>query len=54
LLNDSNFISSIVKSPSFTTNPLRYGTVTIRYNSLQLLREIKKEISDIAEELSDT
>jgi hypothetical protein len=53
-LNDSNFISTVVKSPSFTTNPLPYGTVTIRYNSLQLLRQIKKEISDIVEEISET
>jgi hypothetical protein len=37
-LDESNFISTVVKSPSFTTNPLPYGTVTIRYNSLQLLR----------------
>jgi hypothetical protein len=53
-LKDSNFIATVVKSPSFTTNPLRYGTVTIRYNSLQLLRQIKQEISDIAEEISET
>ena len=53
-LTDSHFISTVVKRPSFTSNPLPYGTVTIRYNSLQLLRQIKKEISDIAEEISAT
>jgi hypothetical protein len=53
-LDDSNFISTVVKSPSFTTNPLPYGTVTTRYNSLQLLRQVKKEISDIVEEISET
>jgi hypothetical protein len=53
-LNDANFISTVVKSPSFSKKPLPYGTVTIRYNSLRLLRQIKEEISDIAGETSET
>jgi len=53
-LNDSNFISTVVKDPSVSKRPLPYGTIAIRYNSLQLLRQIKKEISDIAEEISET
>jgi hypothetical protein len=51
-LKDSNFISTVVKSPSFTMNPLPYGTVTIRYNSLQLLRQVKREISHLKKEIS--
>jgi hypothetical protein len=53
-LNDSSFISTVMKDPSVSKKPLPYGTIAIRYNSLQLLREIKKEISDIAEETSAT
>jgi hypothetical protein len=54
LLNDSNFIATVVKSPSFTANPLPYGTVTIRYNSPRLLQQVKEEIPDVAEEISET
>jgi hypothetical protein len=53
-LNDANFISTVVKSPSFSRKPLRYGTVAIRYNSPQLLRQIKREVSDLARETSET
>jgi len=53
-LNDANFISTVVKSPSFSRKPLRYGTIAIRYNSLQLLRQVKEEISDLAEGISET
>ena len=53
-LNDANFISTVVKSPSFSKKPLRYGTIAIRYNSLRLLRQIKEEISDLAGEISET
>jgi hypothetical protein len=53
-LNDSSFISTVMKDPSVSKRPLPYGTIAIRYNSLQLLRQIKKEISDIAEEISET
>ena len=54
LLKDTNFISTVVRSPSFSKKPLPYGTVTIRYNSLGLLRQIKQQISDLAEEISET
>jgi hypothetical protein len=53
-LSDPNFISTVVKSPSFSKKPLRYGTIAIRYNSLQFLRQIKEEISNLAEEISET
>ena len=52
-LDDSNFISTVVKDPSATRKPLPYGTMAIRYNSLQLLREIKGEISDLANRISE-
>lgn len=48
-LKDANFISTVVKSPSFSKRPLRYGTIAIRYNSLALLRQIKEEISNLVE-----
>jgi hypothetical protein len=51
-LKDANFISTVVKSPSFSKKPLRYGTIAIRYNSLQLLRQVKEEISSLAAEIS--
>jgi len=51
-LGDANFISTVVKSPSVSRKPLPHGTVAIRYNSLQLLRQIKNDISDLAEEIS--
>lgn len=53
-LRDSNFISTVVKEPSFSKKPLPYGTVTIRYNSLDLLRQIKTEISDLVHSISLT
>jgi len=51
-LSDSNFISTVVKGHSLCRKPLPHGTVTIRYNSLALLREIKNEISVMAEGLA--
>jgi hypothetical protein len=53
-LSDASFISTVVKSPSFSRKPLPWGTITIRYNSLGLLRQIKEEISNLAEEISQT
>lgn len=52
-LKDFNFISTVVKDPSVSRKPLPHGTVAIRYNSLQLLRQIKEEISDLAERMSE-
>lgn len=54
LLTDSNFISTVVKSPSVSKRPLRYGTIAIRYNSVQLLRQMKEEISELAEQVSQS
>jgi hypothetical protein len=51
-LKDSNFITTTVKEPSVSKKPLPYGTVTIRYNSLELLREIKREIEGLPERVS--
>jgi hypothetical protein len=50
-LNDSNFMSASVRKTSPAKTPLPHGTITIRYNSIALLREIKKEISALADEL---
>lgn len=51
-LRDSNFISTVVKAPSFSRKPLPHGTLAIRYNSLQLLRQFNDEISELASELT--
>ncbi len=48
-LDDKNFISTTVKLPSVARKPLPYGTLTIRYNSLELLRQIKSDISHLIE-----
>jgi hypothetical protein len=48
-LRDSHFIATVVKKQSISRKHLLHGTVTIRYNSLALLREIKKEISAMTE-----
>ncbi len=51
-LRDSNFMCTIVKEQSLWKKPLPHGTVTIRYNSIALLQEIKREILVLAEKLS--
>jgi len=43
-LNDSSFLPTLVRTTSLAKRPLPHGTITIRYNSVQLLREIKKDI----------
>jgi len=48
-LKDIQFITTVVKSPSYSRKPLPHGTITIRYNSLALLRKIQAEISAIVE-----
>jgi len=40
------------ESPRVSRKPLHHGTIVIRYNSLQLLRQMKKEVSDLAEKVS--
>jgi hypothetical protein len=51
-LADSNFIAPSVKRTSPVRNPLPYGTVAIRYNSVELLRQINKDILKIITKLS--
>ena len=51
-LGSASFIATVVKKQSLVRNPLPYGTVSIRYNSLALLREIKQDISELATTLS--
>jgi hypothetical protein len=51
-LTDSNFIAPIVKPTSPVGNPLPYGAVAIRYNSVELLRQINKDILKIITKLS--
>ncbi len=51
-LKDSNFISTIVKRAGPVKRPLPHGTVTIRYNSVELLRRVKSDISDLADRIS--
>lgn len=51
-LDDSNFLQTIVKRPSIARSHLPYGTVTIRYNSIGMLRGLKREISDLVIHLS--
>jgi hypothetical protein len=50
-VDDSNFLPTVVKRSSQVRRPLRYGTVAIRYNSVDLLRQIKRDISDLVKQL---
>ncbi len=50
-LDDSNFISASLRRTSPARSPLPHGTLTIRYNSIELLLRIKRDISDLAQEL---
>jgi hypothetical protein len=50
-LEDCNFLPTIMKSPSFSRKPLPFGTVTIRYNSVELLRQINREISELVDRI---
>ncbi|HEV2225753.1 MAG TPA: hypothetical protein VGR56_02995 [Nitrososphaerales archaeon] len=50
-LDDSNFISTVVKKTSLVRHPLPHGTITIRYNSLELLRLINCEIRELIERI---
>jgi hypothetical protein len=51
-LDDSSFLTASVRKTSLTRAPLSHGTLTIRYNSIALLKEIKRDIADLASELS--
>jgi len=48
-LEEGNFMTTIVKKPSLWRKPLPYGTITVRYNSLEMLRRIKNDISRLVE-----
>jgi len=50
-LHDSNFLTASVRKTSPARVPLPYGTITIRYNSIALLRQVKAEISAMGQEL---
>ena len=50
-LSDSNFLSASVRKTSPSRMPLPHGTLTIRYNSIALLRQVKEEISALGREL---
>lgn len=50
-LTDANFIAPIVKRASSVRKPLPYGTVAIRYNSVELLRQVKSDILSVIEKL---
>jgi hypothetical protein len=52
--DDSNFLATIVKPPSVSRKPLPYGTVTVRYNSVALLRQINKDISELVESIAQS
>ena len=48
---DSSFIATVIRDSSVHKSKLPYGTITVRYNSLALLMEVKKDISTLAERL---
>lgn len=50
-LQDSNFIATSMNKQSLSKKHLPHGTVAIRYNSIALLIETKRDISSIAESL---
>lgn len=48
---DSSFIATVTRNSSVHRNKLPHGTITVRYNSLTLLMEVKRDISILAERL---
>jgi hypothetical protein len=50
-LNDSNFLPIQVRKASLAEKPLPYGTIAIRYNSVQLLRQMENDILGLTERL---
>ena len=50
-LDGSNFLPTLVRSGSLSKKPLPHGTLTVRYNSIAFLREVKRDISDLEEKL---
>jgi hypothetical protein len=53
-LDDSNFLTASVRRTKTTKALLPHGTLTIRYNSIALLRQIKRDIANLASELLQT
>jgi hypothetical protein len=53
-LDDSNFLTASVRKTKTTKALLPHGTLTIRYNSIALLRQIKRDIANLASELLQT
>jgi hypothetical protein len=50
-LADSNFLAPSVRRTSPARFPLPHGTLTVRYDSIELLQRIKRDISDLAQKL---
>ena len=50
-LDDSNFLAASIRRTRTTKALLPHGTLTIRYNSIALLKQIKTEIANLATEL---
>ena len=50
-LGDANFLKPSLRKTSPSRTLLPHGTITIRYNSIALLRQIKEEISNMAQTL---
>jgi hypothetical protein len=48
-LNESNFLPTTVRVASLAKKPLPHGTIAIRYNSVQLLRQVKSDIQKLVE-----
>ena len=53
-LDDSNFLAASIRRTRTTKALLPHGTLTIRYNSMALLKQIKTEIANLASELLQT
>jgi hypothetical protein len=51
-LGKPNFLMTSVRNRSESKTPLPHGTITIRYNSISLLRQIKADIAVLAQELA--
>jgi len=50
-LGPPNFLLASVRRTSPARTPLPHGTLTIRYNSIELLRSIKNDISELSRRL---
>ena len=48
-LGESNFISTVVRPQGKAKKHLPYGVLTIRYNSVELLSEVKSDIKNLTD-----